>query len=662
MFMHLLLPLRPISLRAALSCLPALALGLLVWLAVPARADEAAALRLALDRVAARDWPGAVAAAAGAGALGQDIVEWHRLRSGEGLLGEYEAFLARRADWPGLALLRQRGEEAVARSITPSRVTAYFRQRLPGTAEGSIALARALASAGQMAAAEAEARRGWREMAFTAEEEGTLLALFPQALEGEHETRLDRLLWSDRSTEARRMLPRVSSGWAALAQARLALRADADGVDALIAAVPPALAQDAGLAYERFTWRARKGRDADAAALILERSTSPEALGDPDAWAGRRASLARGLLAKQEARTAYAVASRHFLQGGASFADLEFLSGFIALRRLNDPQTALTHFRRLGAAVSTGISLSRALYWEGRAMEALGQAEAARAAYEEAALHQTAYYGLLAAEKLGQSLDARLLSEARPADWRGASFAGSSVLAAARLMLAAGDRDRARQFLLHLAEPLNASELDQLADLALQLNETNIAVMLAKQGAERGIILPRAYFPVSGMVPEAGLPVSRALALAIARRESEFDPVVISPAGARGLMQVMPGTAQLMADKLGLPYQAGRLTSDPAYNVRMGTAYLAQLVEEFGPSVALVASGYNAGPGRPRRWLQEYGDPRQPSVDVVDWVEGIPFTETRTYVMRVAESLVIYRARLRGSPGPVRITAELRGS
>jgi soluble lytic murein transglycosylase len=165
---------------------------------------------------------------------------------------------------------------------------------------------------------------------------------------------------------------------------------------------------------------------------------------------------------------------------------------------------------------------------------------------------------------------------------------------------------------------------------------------------------------VPSFVPGEGLAVSRALALAISRRESEFDPAARSAADARGLMQVLPSTAKLVAPRVGLSYDAAKL-NDPAYNVRIGTGYLAQLVEQFGPSVALIASGYNAGPGRPKRWMGLFGDPRDPSVDVVDWVEMIPFTETRTYVMRVTESLVIYRAILRGSVGPVDVTGELRG-
>ena len=310
------------------------------------------------------------------------------------------------------------------------------------------------------------------------------------------------------------------------------------------------------------------------------------------------------------------------------------------------------------AGVSTPISLARAQYWIGRAEVAAGQDGSA--SYKAAAKHQTAFYGLLAAERLGLSLDERLLAKPKTPDWRGAGYTQSSVLAASQLLLKAGDRTLAKRFLLHLAESQDETGLAQMADMVLDWGEPHLAVLIAKQAAERGLILPHAYYPVPDFVPD-GLQVSRALALSISRRESEFDPAARSSADARGLMQVLPGTAKHMADKLGKPFDAAKLLTDPAYNVTMGSAYLAEMVEKFGPSIALVASGYNAGPRRPERWMTEFGDPRRPDVDVVDWIETIPFAETRTYVMRVAEGVVIYRAKLKGAVGPIRITEELKG-
>jgi soluble lytic murein transglycosylase len=634
------------------------ALGLLLASPWPVQAGEVAGLRTALAAAGAEDWAAATAAAEGQ--VSDDIVEWLRLRSGEGQLGEYEAFLQRRPDWPGLGLLREKGESAVARSTSAERVLAWFNGGQPETVEGSFALIRAYTALGQTDAARAEAVRAWLALSFTAEQEAALLEAYPKALAQVNETRLDRLLWDGEATEAARMLPRVGADWRKLAEARIALREESPGVDAKLKAVPAALSNNPGLAYERFIWRMRKDRYEEAATLIVDSSSSAETLGRPEDWAERRALLARRLLRDGDPRMAYRAAASHHLAGGSDYADLEFIAGFVALRHLGDAQAGLDHFRRLTAAVSTPISLARGAYWEGRALDQLGQTDAARAAFARAAQNHTAYYGLLAAERQGMPLDPEILGRQQYPDWQTASFADSSVLQAAILLQQAGDRALAKRFLLHLAEGLNAQELGQLGDMALSLDEPHFAVLIGKQAAERGIILPRVYYPVTDLVPD-GLAVSRALALSIARRESEFDPGVVSPAGARGLMQVMPETARMMATKLGKGFDRARLTSDPAYNAALGSEYLKQLLEEFGPSIALIASGYNAGPGRPRAWVEQFGDPRRDDVDVVDWVEMIPFSETRTYVMRVAESVVIYRAKLKGEAGPIDITGELKG-
>ena len=622
---------------------------------LPLRADPAGQLSTALELVRKEQWQEALAAAPEG--LGRDFVTWSWLREGEGRLGDYEDFLKRRPDWPGLALLRRKGEEAVARSQTPSRVVAYFTANPPKTGAGAVALVGAHRALGQMAMAETEAMRAWAELALTAEEEASLQLMMPEAVAMVHELRLETLLWEGRRAEALRMLPRVSEGKRKLAEARLALRGDQPGVDKLVEAVPAALKGDPGLAYERFTWRMRRDLYNEAATLIL--ATPADQLGQAEAWAPRRALLSRWLLRQNRASEAYRVASRHGLSAGSAYADLEFLSGFIALRRLNDPETALRHFGHLRQGVSTAISIARADYWQGRAEEAAGRKAQADAHYRTAARHQTAYYGLLAAEKLGLELDPALLDDSAARGWEQSRFASSSVLQMARLLLAADNRAEGKRFLLHLAESLDTNEIAQLAEMALQMEQPHIALVLSKQAAERGAILTRSYYPLTRLVPD-GLKVSRALALAIARRESEFEPIARSSANARGLMQVLPETAERMAKEIGLTYSLSKLY-DPGFNAQVGSAYLAKLVEEFGPSIALVASGYNAGPGRPRRWITEFGDPRRPEVDVVDWVESIPFAETRTYVMRVVEGVVIYRAKLRGSVGPIRVTAELKG-
>ena len=463
-----------------------LALSIILALAVvpPAQADSSASLKAALAAVAQGDW-GTASAALPAGSVAGDIVEWHRLRAGEGRLGEYEAFLARRPDWPGLPMLKEKGEEAVARSTDPARVLAYFGTGMAETAQGALATIKALRATGREAEAEAEAFRAWADLPFGADQEAELLAMYGPALEGAHAARLDALLWQGRFAEAGRMLTRVDAGRAALAQARIALHNDEDGVNGLIERVPAALQDEPGLAFERFDWRLRRDRTDDAAALILERSTSAQGLGDPDAWGERRAVLVRALLREDKPKLAYRVASSHQMQGGQTYADLEFLSGFIALRRLNDPTTALNHFRALGQAVGTPIPIARAQYWQGRALLAAGDKAAAVQALQTAAQNQTAYYGLLAAEALGMSLDPSLLATHQPGDWNDASFAQSSVLEAALLLDKAGNRTLSKRFFLHLGESLSDADLAKLADLALRIDEPHIAVVIAKAAAER---------------------------------------------------------------------------------------------------------------------------------------------------------------------------------
>ena len=645
------LPLRVLALLTGLALTPALAYD----------AKEISALRDAQGLANQQDWAEASSRAQGAGAVGADVIEWQRLRAGEGLLGEYEAFLARRPDWPGLPYLKAAGEVAVARSTDPDRVLQYFGGEAPAKAAGILALTAALEAKGRHAEAVEAATIGWTKLKFTADEQAHLLDTYGPDLRVAHELRLDRILWDgNRADEGARMLPLVSKDWAALGKARLALRADKDGVSALVNAVPKALKDDPGLAFERFLFRMRHDNYADAAALIVDRSASAQGLGDPMAWAAKRADLARILMRKGEPKSAYRVASTHHLTDLGDMGDLEFLSGFIALRKLNDPARALQHFERLAGA-TTPISQARAQYWLGRALEASGDKSKARSAYGKAANYQTSYYGMLAAEKLGLTLDESLLSNAPPAgSWKGAGYAKSSVLEAAARMAAAGNEQLSARFMLHLGESLSDAELGTLAGLALDLGQYRSAVLIAKAATERGLVFPSAYFPVPDMIPEA-LPVSRALALSIARRESEFDPEARSPAGALGLMQMLPATAAEVAKDQGIKFSKAKLASDPAYNATLGAAYLKELVDQFGPSVALVASGYNAGPGRPRGWVDAFGDPRLASTDVVDWVEMIPFTETRTYVMRVVEGVVIYRAKLRGTAGPVNISDELTG-
>ncbi|MEX5730075.1 soluble lytic murein transglycosylase [Rhodovulum iodosum] len=633
-----------------------LALLPVLTLAVVSPAPAQTPLELAMREVRADNWVAARRLAGGQ--VARDIVEWRFLRAGEGSFADYSAFLSRNGDWPGLDRIRARAEAAIPADAAAEEVVAFFAGRRPITGNGALRLVQAHAALGQVGDAEALAVLTWRSMPLSSGAQVALLSRFPQLLAAHHTARIDAMLWQGEEASARRMLPLVPAGWQALAEARLALRARAPGVDARIAAVPGALADDAGLAYERFLWRTRKGLQDDAIALLVARSATAEGLGQPELWSNWRRIYARRAMRADDGALAYRLAARHHLSEGSAYADLEWLAGFVALRQLGDAETALGHFDRFAAAVETPISLGRAGYWQGRALEALGRGDEAQAAYARAGQHQTAFYGLLAAERAGLPLDPALTGQEVYPDWREASFADSSVLEAAVLFHRAGERNLAEWFLTHLAETARADGQRQLAGLALSLDDPHIAVRIAKVAAGQGNVMPRAYFPVTDLA-RARHPVDTELVLAIARRESEFDPVVTSGAGARGLMQLMPRTAEAMARKVGAPYSSAALLTDPEYNARLGGAYLAQLVEEFGPNPLLVAAAYNAGPSRARRWVEDRGDPRMAGTDVVDWIEMIPFRETRNYVMRVSESLPVYRARLSGETGPIRFTDEL---
>ncbi|HDR29622.1 lytic transglycosylase domain-containing protein [Rhodovulum sp.] len=634
-------------------------LSLLIALAVPTVASAASPLARAMTEVRADRWEAAWAQAAPAGPVARDIVTWRWLRAGQGEFADYLDFTARNPDWPGLARLRAEGEAKIPADAHPDRVIAYFRGAAPTTGAGALRLVQAHAARGEIAEARALALRAWRTLPLSEGAQDELLSRFRDHLAEHHVARLDEMLWQGHFVSARRMLPLVPAGWKALAEARMALREDAPGVDALIARVPAALSNDPGLAHERFGWRQRKERTADAIALIEERSGSAAALGKPEEWAGARRAFVRQLLRDGDPARAYRMAARHHLGGGADFADLEWLAGFIALRYLNKPDAALGHFRTLEARVGSPISLARAGYWQGRALEALGRPQEAKAAYSRAGAHQTTYYGLLAAERAGLPMDPALVGNETYPDWRDAPWANGSVLRAALMFHEAGERALTEMFLTHLAETAGPRGQRQLAGLALRLGDHHVALRIAKVAAGQGNVMVAAYFPLTDLA-RAKHPVPTELVKAIARRESEFNPAAVSPAGARGLMQVMPGTAEAMAGRLGMRYSSKALTSDPAYNARLGAAYLAHLVEAFGLNPVLVAASYNAGPNRARAWVTEHGDPRSAGVDVVDWVELIPFRETRNYVMRVAESLPVYRARLSGRTEPIRLSQELK--
>lgn len=641
--------------------IPALLAGL--WLGLPGVASaqttaQASLLAQALDAAATGDWTEAETLAAWTGQpIARDILLWARLRDGAGTWEEYGAFLAEHPDWPGLATLRRAGERQMPQGLPAAEVVAFFGEK-PETGTGSLRLAEALRAEGRVEEAEAEIVRAWTGFSLTGAERRAMLDGWGEVVKPQHEARLDMLLWRGLTNEAEAMLRLVGEDWQKLAQARIATRRDAEGMQYLINNVPARLKNDPGLAYERYRYRVQKGRWQDAEAYILEKSTSATALGRPEMWLERRANLARQALEDGDVRGAYRIAAQNFGSEGADYADSEWVAGFVALTRLDDPKRAIGHFTKFQAAVATPISLGRAGYWLGLAFKASGDAAAAESAFRMGAKYQTSFYGQLAAEELGLPPDTGLVGVGAPPDWRGADFMQSSVVKAAYFLHLANDDRRASQFFRHAADGQPPEVRAALAQMAIDLGRPQIGIRISKDAAAQGIILADQYYPLHAVAEDAW-PVPTEFMMAIARQESELDARAASSVGARGLMQLMPATARHEADRAGVPFSPVRLGTDPRYNARLGTSYLAGLLDRYRGSYLLATAAYNAGPGRVDAWLKQNGDPRTGAVDSVAWIESIPYSETRNYVMRVLEALHVYRARLQGEAAAVRIVADI---
>lgn len=638
-----------------------LALALTLALGAPAVAQPVVPdVSEALEAAEAGDWGTAQLRAAERGEVATDLLLWMRLRDGSAPFDMYMPFLEAHDDWPGLERAQAEAERKIPAGYSAEEVLEFFEERAPLTGEGLLRFARALEAEARSDEAEAAVVSAWRTMALDEDGEEALLDAYPDLLEEHHAERTDMLLWRWRTSDAERMLPRLSEDQRALAEARIALIRSSGDVDKKMDAVPDSLSDTPGLLYDEYNWLADHGRRTDAVEILAERSTSAEALGEPFRWSGWRRSLARWLMREGEAKQAYSLAANHFLEGGSEFADLEWLAGYIALTYLDQTDIALLHFQTMERAVSSPISEGRAWYWIGRAHEARGESDRAREAYAEGAKNQTAFYGLLAAEKLGQSLDPMLAGREEFPDWDESDLPQVDLVQAGLMLLEAGDRGLAVLFFARAGELLARPELGALGETLAAMEEPYFQILLGKTAARRGLIVPVNYHPLHQLAT-MDLPIDPAIALAIARQESEFRPDAGSSVGALGLMQLMPATAQEVSTSLGLDYSRGRLTSDWRYNATLGSSYLSGLQEEFGLTPVMMAAGYNAGPSRPMLWMGERGDPRSGETDVVDWIEHIPFRETRNYVQRVTEAIPIYRARISGRTGPVRFTDMLTG-
>lgn len=588
------------------------------------------------------------------------IVEWRYLLDddGDASFQDITNFLNQNADWPWRARLLTRAEEEMPETLTPTEVMAWFGEREPESSEGALRLGQAMIAAGRQEDGIEIVRNAWINNTFSSAEENEFLSAHGGILRPEdHTARLTELLAADDVNDARRQLGRVNGRSQQLAEARITLKTTPASASNVSASLDPNQLNDPWLAYDRARALRRNGDDMGAWTVMR---SAPGPLPSPNRWWRERHIMARDALKIPDYDVSYQLTAENYMESGGGFADAEFLAGWIALRYQQRPEVALEHFQRLAAGVSFPISLARAHYWSGRAQEALGLAEEANASYERAAQNSTTFYGQLALTRLapGQalSLDSTMPDPDRQLDNDGRIHAMNALVDLDRTNLV-------RIFALHLAnENRSPGRMRYLADFMSGAGDRTLALRIAKLASYSGVMLLPYLDPLVD-IPQAARreAVESALILGLTRQESEFDARAVSHAGARGLMQLMPGTARQTAREIGIGYSQNRLTN-PDYNIQLGVAHLEELLERWSGSYVLTIAAYNAGSGNVARWVETYGDPRSPGVDVIDWIELIPFGETRNYVQRVLENIQVYRDRLTGGSQPLDIVADLTRS
>jgi soluble lytic murein transglycosylase len=607
--------------------------------------------------------------------VGRKLVDWYLYRGGYGSASEIRAFMMANPAWPDRERLNQRAEEALFNSnASPREIKAFFAETPPATGVGLAALASALAADKDETAAKVLASKAWVEYAIPAAQEPSFLKkVGPLLTENDHKRRLDRLLLSDsrwagerseRAAVIRRVIPLLSEPEQKKVEARLAVFLRAKNSDQLMAKLPPlALKTDWGLAIQR-AQALRRQKKHEAAWEILLSEPDATLHVKPDGWWEERRANAYAALKAGKAKTAYDLVRDPSnlsinAQNGASF-----MAGWLALRHLNDAKKALTHFQAFTKSADGPLSRARAYYWLGRTYETLGDQANARESYRTAAVHIDTFHGQLARLKLDPQASALSITPpATPTAEEIARFNNLDAVQAIVLADKAGlDRTVRYAFLNHLRFHFKTeAEAAMLAHLAEALGDTQMAVRIGKTAIGRGLNLMYYAYPVHRLPAYTPLrrPPETAFVLGIARQESEFNITTLSGAGARGILQVMPITARHICRDYKLNCDIPRLMKDAAYNTMMGSAYIADRMDEFTGSYVLTLAGYNAGPGRAREWIREFGDPRHAGVDPIDWIHRIPIEETREYVQKVLSNIQIYRARL-GETNAVRLNADLK--
>jgi len=582
--------------------------------------------------------------------VARKLVEWAILRSDDNgaNFSRYAVFIAANPNWPSIHVMRRRAEAMLWHEHPdPTKVRAYLAKWEPLTAKGRFTLARALLAQGDRAGAQAQVREAWWHDVFSGDLESQAIETFGGLITAaDHKARMDMRLYAEDVEGAMRSANRIGGNAPLVAKARIAVIKKADNAKALLDAVPAEAQRDVGYIFSRAQALRRADKADEAGALILSIPREHSQVIDTDQWWIERRLVARKLLDLGDAKSAYRVARDTAPPRKENYRiEHQFTAGWIALRFLNDPNTAQTHFARIAQGVSNPISLARAGYWQGRAAEALGRASEARAHYEAAAQYPTAYYGQIARARLGYKDMVLRAPPPRP----GAEHI--EIVRAAEMLYAIGERDLATTMLADLGErSTDPGTLAALGDVAARNKDARAMLLVGKGGLGRSLPLEQYAFPTIG-IPDyraVGPAVDPSVVYSIARQESIFNQRTVSTAKAMGLMQVTPEAGRYVSKKFGVSFDVKRLLSDSVYNVQLGAAELGDLIVDYRGSYIMAFAGYNAGRGRVRDWVARYGDPRDPNVDPIDWVERIPFSETRNYVQRVLENLQVYRVRFGG--------------
>ncbi|MER9582696.1 lytic transglycosylase domain-containing protein [Mesorhizobium sp. M0276] len=610
-----------------------------------------ALLKSGLDALAAGDSTSARAVrdALPAHSLDQHILAWAiALYGGDKVpSGDIAAAAKMLPNWPGTVALRKNSERALYReNPAPDVIIAAFDGSQPQTFEGVMALARAYVASGNVKAARSVLSPFWRTTILEAKDETALIKEFGSLIPAaDHRFRMERMFYADRANSALRIADlagarQLADAWAAVGKG--------DKSAAKLLKAVPAAQRSAGYLFAQAEYRRKQQDFAGAAAIVMQAPTDRDALVDPDAWWVERRVLSRQLVDQGDMKTAYRIVASHAAESATNAVDAEFHAGWYALRGLNDPKLAATHFELIADLAQGPMTLSRAYYWLGRAAEVGGPGNA-KDYFARAAAYGTTFYGQLAAERVGRQALNIVYPSPSAADRQ--TFAGREAVSAIKRLQEAGYDRYAETLYRDLAGQLTSpGELALLAVLAEKQGNHFMALKIGKIAGARGIDVGALSHPL-GVIPDSAdiSGSGKALAYAIARQESEFNIGAVSSAGARGLLQLMPGTAKQLAKKAGLQFSQMRLTTDAGYNATLGAAFLGEQLERFNGSYVLTFAGYNAGPNRASQWVARYGDPRGKDIDaVVDWIERIPYTETRSYVQRVMENYEVYKMRISG--------------